>query len=176
MGTTSRRVGAREPRRFDNGDSMALQRSLVHAFWWLLALSILLPASTQAALPQMGTLNVQAQFIYRGRGDLAIAGTRAAASGLEVLVVPAGQGSGPPVARGKTDADGLLTLQVPPGSYWVFIPPLPPDTPAAPDLVRRVGVTALPDGTPSLEWWTVADVTAGAAVGATLTLDVPPAN
>ena len=70
-------------------------------------------------------------------------------------------------------AIGLLTLQVPPGSYWVFIPPLPPD---APDPARRVGVTALPDGTPSLEWWTVADVTAGAAVGATLTLDVPPAN
>src|SRR4051794_11662326 len=152
---------------------MALRRSLVHAFWWLLALSILLPASTQAALPQMGTLNVQAQFIFRGRGDLAVAGTRAAASGLEVLVVPAGQGSGPPVARGKTDADGLLTLQVPPGSYWIFIPPLPAD---APDPGRRVGVTALPDGTPSLEWWTVADVTAGTAVRAELSLDVPPAS
>jgi hypothetical protein len=132
-----------------------------------------MPVPTQAALPQMGTLNVVAQFIFRGRGDAAIADTRAAASGLEVWVVPAGQGSGPPVARGNTDADGLLTLRVPPGSYWIFIPPLPPD---APDLARRVGVTALPDGTPSLEWWTVADVTAGAAVGATLSLDVPPAR
>ena len=152
---------------------MAPRRPSIHALWWVLALTILMPVPTQAALSQMGTLNIVAQFIFRGRGDLPIAGTRAAASGLEVLVVPAGQGSGPPVARGSTDADGLLTLQVPPGSYWVFIPPLPAD---APDPARRVGVTALPDGTPSLEWWTVADVTAGAAVGATLTLDVPPVN
>src|SRR3954452_14220254 len=155
---------------------MAASRRSIHIFGWLLGLSVLMPVPTQAALPQMGTLHVVAQFIFRGRGDVPIAGTRAAASAREVWVVPGGQGSGPPVARGNTDADGLLTLQVPPGSYWVFIPPLPPDTPAAPDLVRRVGVTALPDGTPSLEWWTVADVTAGAAVGATLTLDVPPAN
>ena len=155
---------------------MAASRRSIHIFGWLLGLTILMPVPTQAASPQMGTLDVVAQFIFRGRGDVPIAGTRAAASDLEVWVVPAGQGSGPPVARGNTDADGLLTLEVPPGSYWVFIPPLPPDAPAAPDLVRRVGVTALPDGTPSLEWWTVADVTAGAAVGATLTLDVPPAN
>jgi hypothetical protein len=152
---------------------MEAGRRSIHVFWWLLALTLLMPASTQAALPQMGTLNVVAQFIFRGRGDLPIAGTRAAASGLEVWVVPVGQGSGPPVARGSTDADGLLTLQVPPGSYWIFIPPLPAD---APDPARRVGVTTLPDGTPSLEWWTVADVTAGTAVRAELSLDVPPAN
>src|SRR5262249_53978342 len=117
--------------------------------------------------------NVQAQFIYRGSGGLAIAGPRAAPAGLEGLVVPAGQGSGPPGARGKTDADGPLTLQGPPRAYWIFIPPLPAD---APDPGRRVGVTALPDGTPCLEWWTVADVTAGTAVRAELSLDVPPAN
>src|SRR2546430_9020883 len=71
---------------------MEAGRRSIHVFWWLLALTLLMPASTQAALPQMGTLNVVAQFIFRGRGDLPTAGTRAAASGLEVWVVPAGQG------------------------------------------------------------------------------------
>lgn len=133
------------------------------------------PAMWSAAAPSAAgsaaaSLNVQVEFLLMG-GAAPPPGTsphvgHRPAPGLQVRVVPVGDASAVPVASGVTDNTGALSLQLPAGSSWVFVP-LPADNPGA--FGQPPPLVTMPDGTRVLQWAQV-DVPSGGSESVTLSI------
>lgn len=89
------------------------------------------------------------------------------ASGVSVLVVPAGDASVSPVAAGVTNDNGCVELQLPPGQYWVYIP----YDPAAQGIISAAMLSRLPDDTVVLAWGSV-DLPDDGPIALTLTITI----
>ncbi|HZU78234.1 MAG TPA: hypothetical protein VFA70_15810 [Dehalococcoidia bacterium] len=88
------------------------------------------------------------------------------AVGVDVLAVPAGDATAPPVASGTSDAAGVVALSLPASDYWLIIPQ--PASDSAP-VAQAQSYTAAPDGTPVAQW-TAVTITGSALQSVTLSI------
>lgn len=129
---------------------------------------------TPVTVADSASLSVQVQYVGQGGappppGVTLPPHVLGPAPQTTVQALPVGDGTATPVASGTTDDTGVVTLTLPPGSYWIVIPspggrsvsgPMPPS------------LTQLPDGTPVFDWKPV-DLAPGDSQSLTLSLSVP---
>jgi hypothetical protein len=130
--------------------------------------------STAAKAQGPSTLTVTVQFV--ALGGAAPAPGRADVSprpsptvGVAVWVVPAGGPVTPPQAMATTDAAGVASFTLPPGSYWVIVPRFTSPPPGMPGgaIVRE-----LPDGT-LVQGWTPVELAPASSADVSILLTVP---
>ncbi len=131
------------------------------------------PAREDAGVQaETGSLRVQGQYVTVGGAQPADGERRAPrvvgpAQSIDVMAVPSGDGTVDPVAVGTTDETGVVTMELPSGAYWVFVP-------ATPEPTLRKGEqesTRLPDGAP-VRGWTSAELSAGSSGEVTISIEL----